>query len=453
MSQAIATFFFLTFLSSVFVATPWVLTFPLTPEAKRPRMSRWLLSWTIKGLAVPLVLWATINVGLGWSLQPFMPEIQAARHRGGAWIPVYLAVVAIGLFLVSSYWCAITLGWLLTSAAVGAEKSSRKDFKSLCFTCLLGLSIPAAIVFWLGGFAAAGLAATILLAPMAAYSSQILQPRKLPPMYTRAVARIKFGKYSEAESEIIKELENWEDDFEGWMMLAELYANQFNDLAEAERTVMELCNQPTVTPSQVSVALHRLAEWHLKLAQDPEAATRALRIVCDRFKGSHLAHMAQLRINQLPGTAAELRERQSAQPIPLPALGDQLDEPQNTTRMDRKRAAVLANSYVEQLKRNPDNTLARERLARIMAEQLDQASLGIDQIKLLLDMPDRSASERAEWIGLMAAWQIKYAHDEETARESLQRLIREYPDSPQALAARRRLELLDRERNKKSHQR
>src|SRR5437899_3435494 len=111
------------------------------------------------------------------------------------------------------------------------------------------------------------------------------------------------------------------------MMLAELYANHFRDLTEAERTIIEICSQPKTTPSQLSVALHRLADWQLKLGQDPNAARRALQMVCDRLPGTHLAHMARLRMNQLPLTREDLREQQAAKPIPLPALGDKLDEP------------------------------------------------------------------------------------------------------------------------------
>ena len=46
---------------------------------------------------------------------------------------------------------------------------------------------------------------------------------------------------------------------------------------------------------------------------------------------------------------------------------------------------------------------------------------------------------RAEWLGLIAAWQIKYRQDLEAGRKTLERLVREFPQSPQAFAARRRL--------------
>jgi hypothetical protein len=168
--------------------------------------------------------------------------------------------------------------------------------------------------------------------------------------------------------------------------------------------------------------------------------------IIERLPGTHLAHMAQLRINQLPASAAEMREQQNSQPIPLPALGDRLDEPaETTTALDIDKAAKRANAYVEQLKQNPNNVFARDKLARLLTERLNKPQLGIEQIELLLGMPERSVAERAEWLGLIASWQIKYCADEEAGRKSLVRVVREFPGTPQALAARRRLELLDRQ--------
>src|SRR5260370_36656374 len=108
-------------------------------------------------------------------------------------------------------------------------------------------------------------------------------------------------------------------------MMAELYGNHFNSLAAAEQTILEICAQPQVTPSQISIALHRLADWYLKIGGDPEAARRALQMIWDRLKGTHLARMAPLRIQQLPDTAEDPRQQRGAQPIPRPALGDSLD--------------------------------------------------------------------------------------------------------------------------------
>jgi hypothetical protein len=194
------------------------------------------------------------------------------------------------------------------------------------------------------------------------------------------------------------------------------------------------------------VALHRLADWQLSLANDPEAARRALQMICDRLRGSHLAHMAQLRLDQLPRTQAELHEQKTATTIPLPALGDSFDgEPPGPPPVDQAKAVAAANACVQQLKQNPNHVSAREKLARTFAEQLQQADRGIEQLNLLLNMPDQPNSKRAEWLGLSAAWHLKYRQDAETGRKVLERLIQEFPGTPQAFAARRRIQLLDRE--------
>jgi len=436
----------LLFLSGAAVTAAWLLSQRLTPERRHPQLRRWLLHWSAKGLLVPLAIWALMNVGLSWKLQPFMPQVQAAQNSGMGWIPQYLRVLATGLFVISSYWAAMTLGWVLAEAGSGSEGESRRQFKGLCLSCFIAMVVPALLIAFFGGWPLLGLAAVAVFAPMAGYGAQALHLKKTPPMYARAIARMKFGKYSEAEWEIIRELEKCEDDFEGWMMLASLYANNFNDLPEAEQTVLEICEQPRTTPSQLSVALHRLADWHLRQG-DPAAARRALEMICHRLPGGHLAHMAQLRINQLPVSVAELRRQQSPASIPLPALGDTLDEapepPESETA--RKQAVAEANDCVEILKGDPNNVAARERLARLFAERLGEPDLGIEQVNLLLDLPDQPEARRAEWLGLIAAWHIRQRHDPDAGRNVLERLIREFPQTPQALSARRRLQLLDRQ--------
>jgi hypothetical protein len=320
MAPAVVLFLFLLTLSGALVAAAWVMAYrlaSLSPDSSTP--SSWLLPWSFKGLLAPLALWSLMNFGYSWALQPFMPQVQAALNSGTGWLAEFLMVVSAGMFVISTYWSALTLGWMLARAAAGLTDETLANLKVLCRNCLLGMLFPALIILLVGGWSAFGLAATALLAPMVVCAPGVLHKKKTPPMYARAIARVKFGKYAEAEWEIIRELEKCEDDFEGWMMLAELYAERFQDLREAERTVLGLCDQPGLPPSQLSVALHRLADWQLKLKGDPDGARRALRMICERLPGTHLAWMAQLRGNRLPRTAEELREQQTARLIPLPA--------------------------------------------------------------------------------------------------------------------------------------
>src|ERR1051326_641154 len=435
MSRAFALFIALSALGAGIVAASCAMVYRLTPQHRRRQQLHWLIGWFIKGIALPLLLWMIMNIGISWNLQPFMPEIQAAKIAGDPWIFEFLGYVGCGFFIVGSYWTALTLAWVLIRAAKNLEGDALADFKALCMTSLIGMILPAAGITFLGGWPIVGLAAASMLAPIAGYAPSILRTQKLPPMYARAVAKMKFGKYGEAEWMIIQELEKCEDDFEGWMMLAELYANQFSDLQEAEQTILEICDQPRTTPSQVSVALHRLADWYLKISQDPDAARRALQTICDRLPGTHLARMAELRLNQLPQTTQELREQQTAHPIPLPALGDQLDEPAPVDmEMDRHKAAEMANACAEKLKLDPNNVQARDKFARILTERLYKPDLGIEQMTLLLNMPEQPEAKRADWLGTIGAWHIRYRQDTDTGRNVLERVVREFPNSPQALA-------------------
>src|SRR5215475_13386636 len=104
MSRSFALFIALSALSAAIVAGVCTMVYRLTPEHRRRSQMRWLVSWFIKGLALPLLLWMLMNIGLSWNLQPFMPQIQAAKIAGDPWIFHFLGYVGCGLFIVGSYW-------------------------------------------------------------------------------------------------------------------------------------------------------------------------------------------------------------------------------------------------------------------------------------------------------------------------------------------------------------
>lgn len=440
MLLSLAKFILLFLLCLGFVTFAWVTAYRLTREHEHPQIPRWLLPWSVKGLLVPLAIWAAMNFGFSFELQPFMPQVQVAQSAG-RWFPVFLAYAAFGFFAISTYWTALTLGWIVCRAGVGLEGDARVHFRGLCWTSLIGMSLPAVGIFLLGGWMALGLAAMAVLAPIAGYAPAILHQKKTPPMYAKAIARMKFGKYSEAEQEVILQLEKCVDDFDGWLMLADLYANHFNDLPEAEQTILEVCDQPRTNPAQLSIALHRLADWHLKLAGDPDTARRALQVICDRLPGTHLARVARLRADNLPRTAEEWREQQENKPIHLPALGDPLNDPasESAPTLSPAEAIGRVNQLSERLKQNPNDVATREELARVLAGQLGKADEAIDQLQLLVDLPGQPPEKTAHWLGLIAAWQLRYRHDADTARVVMQRLIREHPNTALAFTARRRL--------------
>jgi hypothetical protein len=436
-----AIFFTLFILSVAFVISTWGLVVRLAEGERREQKIHWLTAWSIKGLLLPILFWSAINIGLSFNLQPFRPEIQVAQNSGKPWGGVFWQFVGYGLFIVSSYWMAVTLGWAIRQIVTGLEPEQRANLKGLAFTSLLGLSLPALGMAFMGGWPILGFSAALLMLPIIGYAPNILRAKKSPPLYARAIARIKFGKYKEAEWEIIRELEKAQDDFDGWMMLADLYAKNFGDLVEAEKTVLEICEHPRTTPSQLSIALHRLSEWHLKVANDPFAARRALQMICERLPGTHLAHMAQLRINQLPETFEALRESRTPKPIPLPGPHKEWDPNSLGTpsELAEHQAAAEANACVDKLKIDPNNFEAREKLARLLVD-LNQVDQGLEQLMLLIIVPDAPEAKRAQWLNLAASWHFVRRHDVDTSRKLLQRLIQEFPDSSEAMDARIRLQ-------------
>lgn len=412
----------------------------LDDAEKKAPAKRIFRNWVIKGFVVPLFLWVFINAGF-FGLPPLMPQV-ASTQPGFERFMALLADAWTGILVIGSYWGAVTFGWMLSRIYTRTE--DRREFLTFSLICSLIL-LPFAVGIVYFGWGLAGFAGTLWLGPIVFGTIEQGTITKLPPMYSRAIAAMQFDKFDDAEAEVIKQLEKCEDDFDGWMILAELYATRFNDLKGAERTVQETCSQANVTASQVSVAFHRLADWQLNRGENPSGARRALEEICRRFPNSHLERMARLRINQLPSDREDLIEHRQPKTLRLPAIGKNFNEPAAPAGDPAagELAKTKANRCVEKLQRNPDDIAAREELAVIFVQHLHQPRLGIEQLELLRGMPNQPEKKMAEWLGLIAAWQMRYLNDEKAARLTLEQLLSDYPETPQAFAAQKCLDLMD----------
>lgn len=410
-----------------------------------PYTRRWLINWSIKGLALPILAWIILNSGHTPVMPPIVKLI-VAKPRAIDRLIMFWAQIGPALVAVGSNWAALTMGWFVVGITKRVE--DRKAFMLSSLVICTLLSPLVALMVYCYGLGGISFGLLLWFWPIVQYGlSQ--QPTTSPlPTYTRAVAKMKFGKYSEAETFIIEELEKSETDFDGWMMLADLYANHFHDVAEAERAICDLCDEPDTTVSQISIALHRLADWQLKLRGDPVAARRVLEEICKRMPGTHLDKMARLRINQLPANSAELREQQKTKTVHMPTVNTNFDgtEDSDALKLNPEEALARANRCVAKLERDPNDVAAREELAGIFADHLGQVDLAIEQIELLIEMPEQSAAKVAQSLALLASWQIKYRGDEKSARILLQRLVHEHSQTPEAFAAQRRLVLMDMEK-------
>lgn len=409
------------------------------PAGQAPKLRRWFRNWAVRGLLTPFLLWIIFNSAVWDWLPPLMPGVEIAK-KNGEWLEMMQHVATLGLFVIGTYWAAVTVAWLLV--VLSRQAADPRQFRGcvLIWSAILG---PVAVLITGSfGWRFAGLGATLWLLPTL-QQVLVLQPvQNAAPIYSRAIAAIQFDKYEEAEKAVIEELESCENDFEGWMLLAELYANHFNDLPGAKELVRETCEHPGTTPSQFAVACHRLADWQLKLGQDPAAARASLEEICRRYPRSHLDRMARLRIAQLPATREEWIARQSVKKIRLPLL-----RAAPRAGMSRQEAVVRSRQCVERLQSNPDDVPAREELACLWAGELGQVEMGVEQLELLLAMPGTAPAKAAEWLALMAAWHLKFPPNLSAARHDLERLIRLYPQAPQAVAAQRRLKLMEIESN------
>jgi len=110
------------------------------------------------------------------------------------------------------------------------------------------------------------------------------------------------GKYFEALTEIRRQLEKFPNDFQGSMLLAELQAENLDDLPGAEITIDRFCQQPECTSQNAAYALNKLADWHLSLTKDRDAAQRTLEQIIQLFPDTELSQRAAQRIAHLAGT-------------------------------------------------------------------------------------------------------------------------------------------------------
>ena len=429
--------FLLTILAGIFIIVAWH-SWERCHDDELPAAARGLfLRWLATGHLLPLAAWFVFNTG--WLGRPVWPTAVPLAAGGAAWWASFEGALAAALFLVSSHWAGVTFVWLL--GRMWAESEDQKKFRATCAGWSLLLLPAAFLVIGVGGWLAAGLALTGygLALVQATLPLKYRQPPE--PSYARAVAQINFGKYEEAELAVLQELEQFEDDFNGWMMLAELSATHFHDLRAADQTIRELCEHPATTSSQMAIARHRLADWHLKFAHDPVAARQALEEICAREPGSHLDKMARLRIQQIPATRAALLEKERGRPLALPHIPDELN-PSPAPPLSRVQATTSANECVETLRKNPDDTAAREKLAQLLAENLGDADTALAQMDLLLAMPGQPENQRAEWLVTTAGWQARLRQNPEAAQQLYERVLRDFTATPAAFAAQRRLNLL-----------
>lgn len=263
------------------------------------------------------------------------------------------------------------------------------------------------------------------------------------PFYSIAQTKRKQGKYLEAVAEIRKQLDRFPGDFEGSMMLAEIQAEQLNDLPGAELTVQRLCEHPGRAPMNIAYALNHLADWHLKLTQDPEAARHALEKIIELLPDTEMSLQAAQRIGRLADTKALLEPHDRRKFF----VGDENENvgllaSQSHLRPGEADPEKLAAEYVRHLEQHPLDTYAREKLAAIYADHYQRLDLAAGQLEQLIQQPNQPARLVTHWLNLLADLQVKHGAGVEEVRNTLQRILDLDPSPAVAENTRRRLDIL-----------
>lgn len=414
----------------------------LDKEKSLWRESFW--SWGLRGFAFPFFVWALANFGFGDRFPALVPKLADAQAAKQAWFGTWMGVCFAGAILILTYWVAVTYCWIL-SVMFRQAKEGRAELAFNVATFGLFSGACGASMAYFNGPIYYGGAIVVTLLPIVYLTMELAEEPPPRPTYDRAMGQMNFGKYQAAEWELISQLEKREDDFKGWIMLAELYARQHKNIEDAARVILDICQNPNTQPAEISVACHTLADWQMELAGNPEGAKAALELLCRKLPGTHFATMAQQRIKQLPRSAEEFEETKKPKRIRLPALREEMGDSDHHKK-SKAEASLEANRLVEKLTDDPNDVVLREKLAGVLAADLGKADLGIEQLGMLIEMPDTTNEQKAKWLGQIAAWQLELKKDEAKYEAMLKEIIEKYPQTSHAFAAQRRLFLLDQAR-------
>jgi tetratricopeptide (TPR) repeat protein len=355
------------------------------------------------------------------------------------------------------------IGWLMVRSLKRSDDPARLIFKWVLTAGLIG------VVIWVvgpmvagGDYAAAfvgvpmcavvGLSLTIIwrhnLAGMIAkpfgdlYDGGSVEP--IPhPAYSIAQSNQKRGKYLEAVAEIRKQLDRFPTDVEGQLLLAQIQAEDLKDLAAAELTIQHFCDQPGHAPPNIAFALYSMADWHLKVGRDREAAQRDLEKIIELLPETEFSLGAAHRIAHLGSTEMLLSPDERRKFIVtegVRSLG--LLRDQEHLKPVEPDPAQEAAEHVKHLEQHPLDTEAREKLAIIYADHYGRLDLAAGELEQMIEQPSQPPRLVVHWLNLLADLQIRSGAGFEAAQQTLQRIVDRNPGVAAAEIARHRLALL-----------
>ena len=359
-----------------------------------------------------------------------------------------LALGAIGWF---GYWCLkrsddparLVFKWILTALVlvyivkVVGPSARGGGLGAIMFLPYAGAAAVALILIWRK--AIAGLIAN----PFGNLYDGGTAQYEARPAYSIAQSLQKKGRYVEAVLEVHKQLERFPTDVEGQLLLAQIQAENLKDMSAAELTIQRFCEQPGHAPQNVAFALYSLADWHLKVSRDRQAAQRALESIVETFPGSEFAVGAAHRLAHLSSTEKLLAPHEERKFVVA-------EGPQNLG-ITRGRELLppaeedpekVAGECVKHLEQHPLDNEVREQLAVIYADHYGRLDMAAAELEQMIGQPHQPAKLVAHWLNVLADLQVRGGAGLEAVQETLQRIIDRDPKAAAADIARNRLGLL-----------
>lgn len=269
------------------------------------------------------------------------------------------------------------------------------------------------------------------------------------PFYSIAEAKRKTGRYLEAIAGLRAELAKFPNDFKGQMMLADIQAENLKEVGAAHETLQAMLAQPGHDPRNVAYALNRLADWHLKLDKDVDAAKQAIEWIIQMFPDTEAAYQASQRLAHMDqlvaGGGGAKRFVVTEQPK---YLGLQADfQGMKATPEDFEAQAA---TLMKRLEDQPADNEAREQLAILYARQFNRMDLACELLEQMIAQSGVPTRHHVHWLNLLADLHVSVAADPVAARQTLQRIIDTAPGAVEAEKAQQRLLFIDRDiRNQK----
>lgn len=276
---------------------------------------------------------------------------------------------------------------------------------------------------------------------------------ELRPLYSIAQAQRNRGNYDRAIAEVRKQLARFPNDYQGYMLIAEIQAEDFKDLDTAQQTIEHILTIPELAPKNAAFALTRLADWQVKFRDDLSGARETFQRIIERLPETEEAQLAAQRIAHLasPEDLADMHNpraiRVTVHTEKIGLQGRVVGEPEPAETMHS-----IAQRYVDHLRDYPLDNDIREKLALLYANEYQRLDLAMIELEQLIATPHQLPKVVAHALNTLADLQIRLASDVNGARKTLERIVVLYPNSAAANTAQTRISQLRLELNQHSNQ-